>query len=208
MRIASYIAASQELWTSPNILSVACGHLRELDDMTAAWQPSSGRFVAMDQDEQAVKRCQDRFGPQGVEAVQSNVLSLLRGSRKLGTFHLVYASGLFDYLQDRTAARLIEAMFQMLCPGGLLVVPNFAPDILGCGYMETFMRWDLIYRNESQLLEFTRHIPPQDVQMCTTEREPNGNIVFLEITRKSEEPNKNLHAIPKGRRFALASRYA
>jgi len=46
------------------------------------------------------------------------------------------AAGLFDYLLQRLAQRLTRAMFDLLHPGGRMLVTNFVPLIPDIGYME------------------------------------------------------------------------
>ncbi len=43
--------------------------------------------------------------------------------------------------------------------GGMLLIANFTPDSHGRGYMEAFMDWQLIYRDESQLYSLAAEGP-------------------------------------------------
>jgi hypothetical protein len=74
-------------------------------------------------------------------------------------------------------------MFEMLRPGGSLVVANFLPGVRDIGYMETFMGWDLIYRSRHEMLDLTMDIPEAEIKSATLLSEECRNIVFLQLTR-------------------------
>ena len=52
----------------PDILSVACGHLREAELSGAVANSALGRFVAVDQDRDSVQFVADRWAANGVDA--------------------------------------------------------------------------------------------------------------------------------------------
>lgn len=58
---------------------------------------------------------------------------------KFQGFHLTYAAGLFDYLPDPAAQRLVQLMCNATVKGGRVMVANFMPDIQVVGYMEAYM---------------------------------------------------------------------
>lgn len=169
---------------TPRILSVACGHLRELDDSNALKSGRIKEFLALDQDPQAVQRCQREFGQYGVRVLCKAICWLLLNKKQFGEFDLIYAAGLYDYLSDRLAIKLTRHLFNMLSPGGFLLIPNFRPHILGWGYMEAFMRWYLIYRDYNDMQRLWEGIDSNHVSDMQIWEEPNGNIIFLEIQRK------------------------
>ena len=76
-----------------------------------------------------------------VRTIQGTVRQLLSDEPALGQFHLVYAAGLFDYLEDAVAKRLIQRMWAMTVPGGRVKIANFMPDIPDVGYMEDEVWW-------------------------------------------------------------------
>ncbi|MBV9124017.1 MAG: methyltransferase type 12, partial [Planctomycetes bacterium] len=109
---------------------------------------------------------------------------LLSGKIELGTFDLVYSTGLFDYLQAAAAQRLVTNMFQKLRPRGKVMVANFLPGVRDLGYMESYMDWYLIYRTRQEMIEISLGIPQSDIRDIRIFTEENENIIFLEITRK------------------------
>jgi hypothetical protein len=112
------------------------------------------------------------------------ITELMREGGSLGTFHLVYALGLYDYLPLPSAKLLTFKLFDLLTSGGVLLVANFLPDILECGYMETFMRWHLIYRTPDDLRQVCGLLPEEYVASIAIWTEDAGNIAYLRVTRR------------------------
>jgi SAM-dependent methyltransferase len=181
--VASIIDEVCALTDRPSILSVACGHLREATLCRSVTTGQTGRFIALDQDRQSLGIVEEDVSSHGVVPVCSSIKSLFRGEVAGEQFDFIYSTGLYDYLDDRIATKLTHRMFEMLKPGGRLLVANFLPEIWGCGYMETFMDWKLIYRTPEQISAFAAALPQSDM-VARTYVERNGNIVFLDVIRR------------------------
>lgn len=168
-----------------HVLAIAAGHLREANLSQAIRQQRLGRFVAVDADARSISEVAASYGHLGVEAVVATFQQLITARLDLGQFDLVYSLGLFDYVPNQLAQRLVARMFQMLLPGGRLIVANFLPGIRDVGYMETYMDWSLIYRDEADMRELTTRIPPDDLAHAKLSTEENRNIIFVEATRRT-----------------------
>lgn len=181
--VAAAIDRLTEEKSRPHILSVAAGHLREVSLSAAVRRRRTGRFVALDADAESlaeVHRCYSVFG---VETVTASFRQLLTRQNGTGQFDMVYSTGLFDYLSQRTGRRLVSSMFQMLRSGGRLLVANFLPGVRDIGYMEAFMDWNLIYRTRHDMVELTMEIPESEVKQVNLFTEEQRNIIFLQVTR-------------------------
>jgi SAM-dependent methyltransferase len=66
-------------------------------------------------------------------------------------FDVIYAAGLFDYLNAGLAARLIEDCHGLLVPGGVLIVGNFSLETHPSDrvLIDWLLDWHLLYRNEA-----------------------------------------------------------
>lgn len=166
-----------------HILSVACGHLREAVLSTSVTRRGADRFVALDQDEQSVKLVEREVGKLGITPICDSIKALFRSELASEKFDLIYSTGLYDYLDDRVASRLTQRMFEMLNPGGRLLIANFVPDIWCSAYMEALLDWKLIYRSAEQMLALCSGISMSETASCRTFVEENQNIVFLELMR-------------------------
>jgi len=58
---------------------------------------------------------------------------------------------LFDYLDDRMCKRMTNLFYELLAPGGLLVVTNVESANPSRNWMEYVLEWHLLYRNNKQL---------------------------------------------------------
>jgi hypothetical protein len=170
--------------SQPHILSIAAGHLREALLSAAVKRKKIGRYVALDSDTESLEEVDRCYGRFGVEVVPATIRQLLTQKVDLSLFDLVYSTGLFDYVQQATGQRLVGAMFQMLRPGGQLVVANFLPGIRDIGYMESYMAWELIYRTRLEMLDLAMTIPQPDIRDIRIFTEENQNIIFLQVTRR------------------------
>ncbi len=168
----------------PRILSIAAGHLREADLSGAVREYRIGEYMAFDQDARSLARIEADYGSFGITTIHGSVRGILAGRHHFTELDLVYASGLYDYLRPATAARLTGRMFQMLRPGGRLLVANFVPTIPDAGFMESYMGWDLIYRDRFDLVGMTAEIPEADVCEMRVFGEENRALLFLEVRRR------------------------
>ena len=165
------------------ILSVACGHLREAHLSEAVQAKQINRFFALDKDPLSLELIDRELGNYPIQTIQSSVTALLRKKLTFENLDLVYAAGLYDYLSQSFATRLTRVMFDMLRSGGKLIVANFVPNHREVGYMETFMQWYLIYRSETDLDAVASEISASEIASQRTFLEKNGNIRFLELVR-------------------------
>jgi len=155
------LAASCAAARRPEILSVACGHLREATVLHGKRSDAlPGRLVALDQDPETLATAQADHASLPLDARQISVLALLRGDQQLGQFDFIYLAGLYDYLSDDTARRLTRQLTDMLKPGGRLLTANMLPDLPAAAYMEAVMDWWLIYRTLAEFETLSLDLGP------------------------------------------------
>lgn len=183
LMLAAEIDALCSLREKPAILSIACGHMREAVHSTAIAQRGFGRFLALDQDCRSLDVVQDDLCEYGVEARPGTVKDVIARGRHLGQFDFIYAAGLYDYLPEPVASRLLRAMVALLKPEGKVWVANFLEGIPDRGYLEAFGDWWLIYRTEQQMLDLAAPLPRDSYSSLRTFTEPENNVVFLEVCR-------------------------
>lgn len=177
-------AARNAAGRGPAILSIACGHLREADLSVAIRAGGVRRFIALDQDEESlevVARDYERFG---VEPTKGTVRSIIGRKSVFSDLDLVYAAGLFDYLSEPIAMRLIERMFEFLRPGGRLLIANFTPAAPDVGYMETFMDWWLIFRTQDQMRRLFDGLPSNEVASIDVFEDSAGTIAYAAAEKR------------------------
>ena len=142
-----------------------------------------GAFYALDQDPLSIALLRAEHAPLGVTPTLASVRDLLARRVTFPDLTLAYAAGLYDYLPTPVAARLTARMFDMLAPGGRLIVANFCPELPDVGMMESFMAWNLIYRDEAEMGEVAAELPADRVASRRTYRDAGGHVVYLEVER-------------------------
>ncbi|HRD71155.1 MAG TPA: class I SAM-dependent methyltransferase [Legionella sp.] len=165
------------------LLAVASGHLREalhIDDPQAKLQ----EFIAFDQDPQSLAVVAEDIKHIKTKTIQGSIGDILKKRITLQDFDFIYATGLYDYLDDATATLLTQYLFLALKPGGRLLIPNFTPDMQEIGYMEAFMNWWLIYRDAQGIEQFIHTIPQEEIEKINIFTDGYKNIVFLEVYKK------------------------
>jgi SAM-dependent methyltransferase len=97
-----------------------------------------------------------------------NVRNVLR-FKPTRTYGFVWCSGLFDYLNDKTAVYLLKRFNDMLAPGGTVAFGNFGEENGSRSYMEIVGRWFLIYRSPMDLMRLAgaAGFLPRKTRVCT-----------------------------------------
>ena len=115
---------------------------------------------------------------------QRSVHQLLRAASQGGEdeftgYDFVYCAGLFDYLSQRVCKRMVELFCTMVKPGGVVIVTNVATRNPRKAWMEYVMEWNLIYRDEKDMLDLV----PEGVKARETKvgADATGVNLFLEI---------------------------
>ncbi len=184
--LRGYIDDTVAAKDSARLLSVASGHCRELQGSLVEHPGFNGELVALDQDALScdeVRRCQ---AAHRVTVLNQSVRDLLaRGGDELGQFDLIYSAGLYDYLPEAMALRLTSRLLQLLRPGGRLLVANFVPGGSGRGYMELFMDWTLVVRDEASMVRLCQQAAAPGVHAISSFLDPHRNVVYVEMSRSA-----------------------
>lgn len=167
------------------VLAVAAGHLREVELSHALLTGRIREFVAFDQDEASLAVVARDYAHMGIRTMPGSVRQILNGKAELGQYDFVYAAGLFDYLNAPVAAALTGHLFAMTRPGGLMLIPNFLTGIRDAGYMEAFMDWHLIYRNQADMMALAAALPRSSVADCRVFDDRDDAITYLLVSKAS-----------------------
>lgn len=165
------------------VLSVAGGHFRESALSTALRSSSVEEVVVLDQDPLALDEVRRTCNGLPVTVLHASIRSLLTNKLQVGDFDLIYSGGLFDYLANRTASTLLDALVERLRPSGRIVVANFRPDHPDLGYMESFMDWRLIYRDESDLSALVNAMAHRDEITTSTWIDKSKSLAYLGLQK-------------------------
>jgi extracellular factor (EF) 3-hydroxypalmitic acid methyl ester biosynthesis protein len=166
-RLQTFAAKTHEQGRPMRILNVGCGPAGELQRLAASEQPLDHLEVTlMDFSDETLLYTSQKLieaahaaarEPLKVTLRHESVHQLLKRSsrdQKIAVgeqYDYIYCAGLFDYLADKACARLIAYFDHHLRPGGTLLVTNVHSSNPERYWMEHFMEWYLIYRDEAGL---------------------------------------------------------
>ncbi len=163
-RLQELVGAARAAGRPLRVLNVGCGPAVELQRLVAGPQDlGQMEVVLMDFSEETLQYARERIdevarvaghAPPRIELRHESVHQLLKRSARDEAvapheqFDYIYCAGLFDYLADKACGRLISYFESRLKPGGRLLVTNVHSYNPERYWMEHFMEWYLIYRNE------------------------------------------------------------
>ncbi|MFL5318894.1 MAG: class I SAM-dependent methyltransferase [Myxococcaceae bacterium] len=176
------------------VLSVACGPAWELQDM---FHDSSDfqrlQCTLLDQDPHALDIAREgirrieaaRDIELGVRFISESVRTMLRERNmkdRFGSQHFIYSMGLFDYLTPPVARALARKIFDLLEPGGTMVIGNFHLDNPTRYYMEYWMDWVLYYRTADDMKDLVADLPGAQASLSYDE---SGCQMFLHVEKQA-----------------------
>lgn len=169
---------------NPDILAVACGHLREAHDCEALKDGAVGQLYGADQDEASIREVKATCGHLNVTPLAWSLKSLLT-DRTLPCMDLIYCAGIYDYLPDNVALSATQRLASRLNPGGELLIANFVPENHARGYMEVFMDWWLILRSSSNFETLANQAVAEQDFAVSVFLDELENVVYAKLTRLS-----------------------
>jgi SAM-dependent methyltransferase len=143
-----------------DLASGPCRELRELFDFT----PDVMRFAKIDCydfDDYAIAFASKIFQAESeqVSFYKKNAIKMaLKKNIKdeiPQEYDLIFSTGLFDYLDERVAVRLISNLRKTLKPGGIICISNYwdKEKNLWAPLMEWVAEWNLIHRSQDEFIK-------------------------------------------------------
>ncbi len=143
---------------SASVLSLASGGARDVIDAVggADWADRV-RYLGVDLDPQAVTYAHHRALAAGLNGrFRFEMGNALRPPRAWeNRFDIVTSLGLFDYLRDSTAVRLLDRIHALLRPGGALLF-GMVTSNPNQRFFEDYLNWRMIYRSPEHILGLAR----------------------------------------------------
>ena len=186
------LAENQKL----RVLSIACGPVAELRDiLNSPHSIAKYQFTLLDQDELALEEasrvveemCNKTGATADTSLVQASVRLLIANKafkKNIGQFHFIYSLGLFDYLSPRVGKVVIENLYQILKPGGRMIIGNFHVSNQSKHFLDYWLDWNLNHRTEEEMLMLSKALTSPEVSIFF---ENTGNQMFLEIIKPKSE---------------------
>ena len=140
------------------IASFACGPAAEIFDVfNSADRPDNLIATLLDIDSEAIAFVSDKIATYHLEeAIQirlANLVYLAIGRQKtdIRQQDLIYSVGLIDYFNDRLTTKIIDLIYDLLAPGGRVILGNFHPRNPMKATMDHVLDWRLIHRTEEDM---------------------------------------------------------
>lgn len=160
--------ASKPCGERAQITSLGCGPAQEVSSyLDAPNLPRPVSFTLIDQDQRALSHAYAHTHPKALRhgeaahlrCLHVSFMQLLKAGSILDELppqDLIYSVGLTDYLAERRAKAVVEALYQRLAPGGRLVIGNVKRSREASLWpLEFIADWDLIYRDEADMLRLS-----------------------------------------------------
>ena len=192
------IAEMKQPGSTARILSLGSGPAREVGQVFQKTQNGSTKieYTLVDQEEQALQYAYETNYPAAtchrsgasINCLNLSFTDILRGNlsdTRAFDQDMVYSVGLFDYLKDRRARSLAASLFDLVKPGGLLVLGNMNKcEMSNLWPMECLTDWRLYYRDDAEMLGWAEGL---DMQSAWTETEPTGRVRLLFVRKSGGE---------------------
>lgn len=174
------------------VLSVACGSAFEMKDiLLSAEDCKKYHFTLLDQDRSAlyeaatlVDQMEKYLGAKiEVDYLKASVRTMLairQLIKKWGQFDFIYSMGLFDYLTPPVATAVLGNLYQLLKPGGDILIGNFHVSNLSRTYMEYWNDWIIYYRTEEEFMDLLRDTSSAETSIFF---EDTGCQMFLRVKK-------------------------
>ena len=162
--------------------SIGCGGCRDLRMIQSYIPPGSGAFVLVDGDADALAYARRHLSSLGdrCRTVRGRVPRVLPSLGADGTFELIIAGGLFDYLPDRWAIATLREVRRLLAPGGRLMLSNIGSGNPFRPWLEYLADWNLIERTRVDLLRLLE-AAEFDTADCTIVGDNTGLALMVDI---------------------------
>jgi len=114
---------------NPRVLDIACNSCREVFELAPEIEKSGALFTCIDLDSEALTYSFNRLSyanlsSGGIEFLKYDALRMLDQEMNIEEFgrqDVIYTVGFFDYLPDGLLVKLLNALYQLLKPGGKLI---------------------------------------------------------------------------------------
>ncbi len=181
------LSSSIKQYVKPSILNIACGSCRELPGLSQNIMDVDGYITCIDHDDAALDFSMRRLvstplDPQHTFFKRYNAVKMInydRNMKEFGPQDIIYSAGFFDYLNDETLIRLLNAVYRMLKPGGTLIAPFKDANKYSTQEYHWFVDWTgFLQRKPEDVLSLLEKagIPKS---MCEMSRDKSGVILFI-----------------------------
>ncbi len=180
--------STEEHLSIVNLASGGCRDIRELFKLPIHYK-GKAQITCIDQDEDAINFSKRKLSASAkrnipINFIQGNILRL--GELDIGnnnSIDLIYSIGIADYLQDRMLKKIFRDCYNLIKPGGKLVVAYKDKDKHRPLELDWYADWCFIPRNEQELINIIHESMGKEKISIEVRRINSGIIFFAEVTK-------------------------
>jgi len=181
------------------VFNLGCGPAQEIQQFLTQHQLSNqAAFTLMDFNDETVSHCtnvlaglkRDHQRSTQLHFAKKSVHQFLKQAGRVvinsesQQYDLVYCAGLFDYLADNVCRKLMDLLYDLVAPGGLLLATNVTTNPAR-NEMECFLEWHVIHRTGEQMRSLSpRRADPGNLSLM---QDATGVNLFLEVRKPHGE---------------------
>ncbi len=175
------------------IATIGCGAGEELIALFERSRfPRPLSVTLLEHDAGALEHVYGRLIPLSIAASDRIRLNALHASHdqlvdggeltgKLTMQNIILAPSIFDYLRHRSAANLLEALYQSLAPGGVIIAGCLRRHPQSSRWAsELFCDWSMIHRNRDEVVALALRLPRAKIEVRLDTR---GDVYILSVRR-------------------------
>lgn len=159
------------------VLSVGSGPAREIYEFCSMNDIEKITFDCVDMDSNAI-----RYSMELCNEYSDNINFYCKNIfryKAVNSYSLVWAAGIFDYLDDKRFIFLLKRLYPLILQGGSLIIGNFSTVNPSRDYMEAG-DWYLFHRSEDQLISLARESGIEKRNINVTKEQEKVNL-FMHI---------------------------
>lgn len=183
----------QEIVSRPRakVFNVACGSCREIFDIAPEFIQAAASAICIDFDKDALQFSSDRLSCSGISIDKIsfrkyNAVKMVNHARNVKEFghqDIIYSTGFYDYIPDDVLIQLLDASYDLLNPGGVLIASFKDSTKYDTQDYHWLVKWDsFLQRTEGQTDSiFTKSNMSRG--SIRKQREKSGVIHFYIVTK-------------------------
>jgi extracellular factor (EF) 3-hydroxypalmitic acid methyl ester biosynthesis protein len=196
-RLAQETARAHSQNRTARFYNLGCGPAQEVRNFMEQSELSNhAEFTLLDFNEetlaftrQSLEETRRRFNRSTrIQLIKKSVAQVMKsGARNTSPeYDMIYCAGLYDYLPDRVCLQLDRMFYEMLNPGGLLVLTNVDNSNPIRSIMGYIFEWRLIERNAEQMRRLIpAELPVEDAQVTS---DSTGCNLLVELRKPAKNP--------------------
>jgi hypothetical protein len=171
--------------------NIGCGSAREIFDFIKQKNDTKTyNFHCIDFEKKALEHVENQYNTSKTDTFlmhlyQHNIIDTLKGKfdSNFDKFDFIYSSGLFDYLKENIAKKLIKNLLNRLNKNGTLIIVNAnSENAYQRSYYEMLGEWNFIHRSQKEMEEWISEIK-NNISEFHFEQTPKAGYNYLIIKK-------------------------